>query len=240
MPLLLAQNTIHLWSMHLPEWDSAMLARAREQLPAGEREQMARYRIPEDAARFCIGRTMLRYLSAAYLGVDGAGLSLKARDHGKPYWEGREELHFNLSHSGAWVLLAFSATHEVGVDVQHTEKSRRLDHMNVARQACHPEELEALLVLPETKRKALFYRIWSCKEAVIKAAGQGLHGQLQTFSVVPLPEGEAWRPVTTDIRLRQLRVDGEHMAALATQGTVADPVIERRDFGDSGWLETRG
>ena len=103
---------------------------------------------------------------------------------GKPYFPEAPELHFSVSHSGAYWACAFSDA-PVGLDIQmHQHNS----YERLANRFFHPEEaayLAAKAFSPEA-----FFRIWTAKESYLKRTGEGLPGGLSTFSVLsPLPDG---------------------------------------------------
>ena len=82
---------------------------------------------------------------------------------GKPYWRSKSALQFdfNISHSDNVILVAMSKALRVGVDV---EKIRNLKYLNF-KMVMSPEELMLIRQTP-----ALFFNLWSKKEAVVKAA----------------------------------------------------------------------
>ena len=78
-------------------------------------------------------------------------------------------MHFNLSHSEERAVLAISDTAEVGIDLEHV---RPIEHVDLARRYFHPDEMAAITASAryEEQRRA-FFRIWTLKEAVVKALG---------------------------------------------------------------------
>jgi 4'-phosphopantetheinyl transferase len=52
-----------------------------------------------------------------------------------------------------------------------------------------PTEGEAFLRLPAAERTAAFFRLWTRKEALLKATGQGIAHGLERFEVSCEPEG---------------------------------------------------
>ena len=89
--------------------------------------------------------------------------------HGKPALAGDTPLHFNLSHADGIAACIVSA-HECGIDCERVREYRP----NVVRRAFAPEEQELLEAAPESERGLLFFRIWTLKEAFVKAVGRGL------------------------------------------------------------------
>lgn len=109
---------------------------------------------------------------------------------GKPVFRGNKELCFNISHSGDYAALAFGKE-ALGMDL---EQVKRAD-LKVAKRFFQKEEYEYLADRKEEERADAFCRIWTGKEAVLKAAGTGLCVPLAGFSVLgktpddPVKEG---------------------------------------------------
>lgn len=79
--------------------------------------------------------------------------------------------HFNLSHSGKYVLCAVSDA-EVGADIQ---QMRPLKDFQLARRFFSPGELQRIMDFEEHRqREKEFYRLWVRKEAYGKLTGEGI------------------------------------------------------------------
>jgi len=162
-------------------------------LAAEERERALRFRQEADRVRFVLGRMMARQCCAQHLRIPPAEVSFTATAEGKLWLPATPAFHFNVSHSGDWVLLAWSSHSPVGVDVEAMDRRIGVPLEKMAQSAFSPTECAALVAdrryLAET-----FFRIWVRKEAIIKAEGCGLGGRLHDFSVVHLQEGQLqWR-----------------------------------------------
>lgn len=169
-----------------------------------ERARAARFRRERDAHRWSVARGALRHILGEALGVASAGLEFDEGEHGKPSVRGAgaRGLAFNLSHSGGMALVAVTDGHEIGADV---EEIVAMDDMSlVAERHFAPEERAALFALPEPERLDAFFRIWTRKEAYIKAIGHGLSHPLDRFAV-SIARGEA----------RLVHLDGDATAAAA-------------------------
>lgn len=138
----------------------------------------------ERSRDFTRGDDRLRCIGAG--GLIHRVLGLEERDimtarEGKPYSPSCL-LHFNLSHSGEYVLLAVSSCN-VGADIeQHGRMTEK-----VARRVFTPAELKWLEQEPEER----FTVLWTLKEAVTKALGRGLYLPFGAFEVLPLLRGES-------------------------------------------------
>lgn len=117
-------------------------------------------------------------------GLLGREPQLLREPEGKPYLAGRE-LSFNLSHSHHLAVLAVGPT-ELGVDVEYM--GRDVDFLALARRFFAVPEWAWLERQPSAREP--FYRIWTRKEAYIKALGTGLRHPLDAFCVLDgLAEG---------------------------------------------------
>ncbi len=100
-------------------------------------------------------------------------------EEGKPVFQGHPEVYFNISHSGDYVVLAFGSR-ELGVDIERVRRAG----LKTARRFFTGEEYEYLLETREEERDDAFFRIWTGKEAVVKAAGCGLSVSPERFCVL--------------------------------------------------------
>ncbi|HEY6546150.1 MAG TPA: 4'-phosphopantetheinyl transferase superfamily protein [Dokdonella sp.] len=91
---------------------------------------------------------------------------------GKPFAPALGDLEFNLSHAGADVLLAFARGQPVGVDLERVDRRVALDA--IAARHFAPSEARALAGLEPVARRERFLELWTRKEAVLKALGEGL------------------------------------------------------------------
>lgn len=110
-------------------------------------------------------------LLASYLGCAPGDLHIVRDGHGKPRLADAP-LEFNVSHSGGAVLIGVSRDQPLGVDLELSRRSRPV--LGLARRYFHPDEAAALTALPEAGRQGAFLRLWSCKEALLKAQGRGI------------------------------------------------------------------
>jgi 4'-phosphopantetheinyl transferase len=173
----LVPGEVHVWRVLLgPEGVGPAEAGV---LSDEERARAARFRRPEDRARSIVSRTALRELLARYVGSTPAALRLTAGPHGKPMLAPGSTASppgFNVAHSGRVILLASA----VGVDVEQLRDDVEIEEL--ARRFFAPEEVAAVHAVPGTRRVETFFRIWTRKEAFLKAHGAGLSAPLDTFS----------------------------------------------------------
>jgi 4'-phosphopantetheinyl transferase len=134
------------------------------------------------AARFMYDIRRRRYLSAhvALRGLLGAALEqaphllrIEPDEHDKPQLVGHAGWQFNLSDSDDWALVGLQQGASLGVDV---EVRRTLDDARaLAERLYTPAERSAVMDMPAgPEREAVFLRVWTRKEACLKAVGLGL------------------------------------------------------------------
>ncbi|MBQ9984042.1 MAG: 4'-phosphopantetheinyl transferase superfamily protein [Lachnospiraceae bacterium] len=111
--------------------------------------------------------------SSEILGWNG---DLKQPDEWK---EKIRTVHFNLSHSGDYVVLAISDS-PVGVDVEYKTKGYEA---LVKRCFCETECEDIMSLDTEEERKKCFLEYWTMKEAYIKCVGEGMRIPLNSFLI---------------------------------------------------------
>src|SRR6185312_10744716 len=83
--------------------------------------------------------------------------------------------------------IAIARGQPVGVDLERID--RVLDAGNLARRFFSKREAAALDALPEPERATAFLRLWTCKEAVLKALGAGISFGLDRVAFDLDPDG---------------------------------------------------
>src|SRR4051812_39623026 len=170
----LAPGAIHLWELDLDHFIF------NDVLSEDERARAAKFRFDHDRKRFTSGRTALRLLLAGYTKTNPQKIQFIYGPAGKPAIA-NSPLSFNLAHSGANAILAFTLNHQIGIDL---EQIRQIDDMpTVAQYSFAPGEFRRWQALPADQKTRAFYRCWTRKEAYLKAIGEGIAQRLQKFEV---------------------------------------------------------
>ncbi len=183
-------------------------------LTPDEQTRALRYKIAKSREQFAIGRGLLRGLLGECLELAPAAVPLTYLSSGKPVLNGGPALHFNVTHTDGIAVIALS-WRRVGVDVERVRLVRDRDSL-VGRYFSSAEEA-AFRELPERHRQAGFFRGWTTKEAVIKAAGATV-GCLADFDVELHPERP---PRVHAVRDPQLTGVGWALAEWTAQGDAA-------------------
>lgn len=169
----LKADEVHVWRVNVDDV-APLLPGMTCILSPEERDRAERFRFPGDWRHFVVRHAGLRLLLGRYLDADPAALGFALGPHGKPALvdRGKDALSFSMSRSGDIVLYAVTRDREVGIDVEWC--LRDVDCLDIARQFFSAREAEALSALDHAQRRLRFFRLWTCKEAYLKAVGQGL------------------------------------------------------------------
>ena len=225
--LELAPGEVHVWSLPLDICPHS-LASVAEYLSPDERRRADRFRFAVHRDRFIVGRGMLRVLLGRYGDVPPERLRFNYGPNGKPELiatgEGARRtggaLHFNLAHSEEVGVLAVTKTGPVGVDV---EQVRRLpEFKELVSQFFSVREAAEFSRLPWKEQPTAFFNLWTRKEALLKAMGEGIAHSLGRVEVSFLP-GESARVLSLPVgpwagcewSLVELAISPAYAAALA-------------------------
>jgi 4'-phosphopantetheinyl transferase len=168
--------------------------------------------------QFVVARSQLRTILGHYLNLAPQTLQFQYTPRGKPILASAYTPHysFNLAHSQQSALIAIALHSQIGVDI---EAIRPIRLEALAKRILQPTEVEWLFTLAPEQRQSGFFRLWTCKEAYLKATGEGLAG-LQQVQVM----WDADRPVLhtpSEQRLwslQELTVEAGFVAALVVEG----------------------
>ena len=164
--------------------DAAREGRALGLLSQPERILYRRFRVEDARRQFLLARGALRLLLSKRLNRVPAAIGFATRACGKPYAivDGVPALvSFNISHSGDDGLIALTGSRSVGIDLEQRRPQVDLDA--VAAGVFGAGERALLAGLNGRDKLDLFYRLWTCKEALIKARGTGFSYDPVRFEV---------------------------------------------------------
>lgn len=156
------------------------MATLEKLLPNVSNEKQARIKKivhVSDVYRTVVGELLVRFILYKRYGCIQEQLEFDKNLYGKPFLNKYPYFHYNIAHSGEWVVCAVDNS-EIGVDV---EKILPFD-LQMAKGLFTEEEYWDLFNAKEDKNSA-FYDIWTLKESYVKARGRGLSIPLDSFNV---------------------------------------------------------
>lgn len=225
-------DKIALWHGKLSSTEDACrrywpLLDAAEQVRAGQyTNSLLRHRHVE-------ARGLLRCILTQYINQPPATINIKTAEHGKPYLADCIKWTFNLSHAGDSLVIAIAQVGRVGIDIEHCKSRGNLPQL--AAKCFADSEAAYWQALDDNDKTAAFYRIWTAKEAFVKATGRGIALGLKQcvtdprhpdqFASLPL----AYQP-TDQWRIVNLELAGEpgYRGALVSDQPI--DAIEWHDF----------
>ena len=221
----LAADEVHVWRIALNR-PIQEVQRLQNLLASEEISRADRFRFEKDRQRFVVVRGLLRVILGRYLDLQPSQLRFVYSDYGKPALAPAPTtmgLSFNLSHAHELALVAVTRVRQLGIDLEHIRPIPEVEQ--IAERIFSPQEKEMFRALPGTKKLEVFFLYWTCKEAYIKARGEGLSLPLDQFQVIPIPgDTTPLLSVEGDIQeascwsLRELTPAPGYVAALAVEG----------------------
>jgi len=149
-----------------------------EMLPERRKEAVDRARNPEIAKKRLYTGAFLQYVLAKETGIFAERLQYEYNEWGKPALVG-SDIHFNLSHSGDYVVLAVS-DQPIGIDVEHKTKN----YESLAKRCFCPEEYADIMSVDTREGQEIrFLEYWTMKEAYIKLRGEGMRIPFRSFLI---------------------------------------------------------
>ncbi|PHQ80616.1 MAG: hypothetical protein COB66_04295 [Coxiella sp. (in: Bacteria)] len=197
------------------------------ELSKAEAERAARFVRESDARAYTISHCVLRRVLGDYLNGTSGTLQIAADTHGKPYLvDHQDNVHFNLSHSGDYAVIAISDGGPVGVDIeQHSDRGH--ERLAIAARFFTPQEYRYIKCQQGQQQLEAFYEIWTAKEAYVKAIGRGLAYGLDKFSVI---DDEKITKSVDNWSLQHIDVEVGYSTALVVPSKLSDDVFIVRGY----------
>ena len=191
------------------------LDEASHDLTSEEAQRAARYLRDIDRVRYTLAHAMLRRLLSRRLGVTPAEIIFTTGQHGKSRLAERmSHVEFNLSYGNGVVAIAV-ADRPVGVDVEKIRDN--LAFGEIGRRFFRPDELRYLNSGGGSGVRNRFFRLWTRKEAVLKALGLGLSGIEEVSALRSLIVADGAHGRSMCVAVRTLPGPPGHALALAVE-----------------------
>ncbi|MDP1800257.1 MAG: 4'-phosphopantetheinyl transferase superfamily protein [Bacteroidota bacterium] len=167
---------IDLWYLNTKDISEQDVSTLLRLLPVSKVNEIIRFRNHEDRRVKLFGRLMVKiYYEDSDFAFKWHEWQVAA--DGKPYYNGGRK-KFNISHSRDYVVVAFS-DQEVGADVECVSD---FDIKSISHYF-HPKETE--YIIDSLDQKEAFFKLWTRKEAYLKATGKGIVDGLNNENCLP-------------------------------------------------------
>jgi 4'-phosphopantetheinyl transferase len=174
-------NEIIIYTIYLPNFIE-LESELTKFLNSTELERAKRFHKELDKNRFVICRSILKIILAAHTKLDVNNINLDYHFNKKPYLASHPSLHFNISHSEDYAVIAISQN-KVGIDIEYV--SEDFNFKEIMSDVFNDNEI--LAIQKAADKKHAFYTSWTRKEAFVKALGKGIDDD---FKNIPCLDGE--------------------------------------------------
>jgi 4'-phosphopantetheinyl transferase len=169
-----------LWSCTLEASAAEILAWSAV-LSGGERARAARFGTPYLRDRYVVGRTALRTVLAATLGIAPHEVPIVRGVRGRPRLDDDSRLDFNVSHTAGVAFIGMTDAGRIGVDIERHD--RTINATGIARKFLTETERAYLATLDADDARRAVLTFWTCKEAMSKATGDALSAPFARIDV---------------------------------------------------------
>ncbi len=188
-------NEVHVFAIELDDSANELVV-CEKLLNAEELARANRFLHHDVRRRFVICRGRLRQILASYAIGAACEIEFRYDKWGKPHLRRSPigDVHFNVSHSGEWALIAVARS-PVGIDLE--VPNERISYRAIAPQILSTSEKRAWDAMPASERGAATMQLWVCKEALLKALGLGIaDGLLKVCFALPIPRHTSFSPAS--------------------------------------------
>jgi 4'-phosphopantetheinyl transferase len=179
----LETGEVHLWCISLTG-SSQKITEMTDIISQEERDQAKRFHAQSSRVGFILGRGSLRMLLGDYIDINPSNMQFQYSVAGKPRLindSNDADIQFNYSQSGNLGLISITKDRCIGVDIEKIRED--FDFKPIAMRFFTTYELSNLFRLPEREQRSGFFRLWTAKEAYLKAIGVGLSSSLSQFDI---------------------------------------------------------
>ncbi|MEX2593066.1 MAG: 4'-phosphopantetheinyl transferase superfamily protein [Anditalea sp.] len=210
------KDTVDLWKISIKD-NLSSLAFFQNILSQEELVRVNRYHQKTDKSRFTIGKGMLRILLANYLGGAPKDIRFNKGFNKKPFVDPPGTLQFNVSYSNNWIIIAISSE-TVGLDIEYINEN--FTYQQIMSDFFTKEEIES--IMSATIPQNAFFKLWTRKEALLKATSWGLDDHLKDLNCL-----DGFQPISkklgrnTDWQIRSFLMEKEYYISIATNNQKA-------------------
>jgi 4'-phosphopantetheinyl transferase len=203
----------------------------RATLTVDDRRRISRLRLARDRRRTAVRRATVRTILGFHAGVPPSSIRFCYSALGKPSLAAPSlpELRFSVAYSAGLAVVAVANGLDVGIDV---EQFAPLRIETMATSVLTPGEENFVASLSVGERNRALFRLWTLKEAVLKATGEGLTCAPAEVDVARALAARS--PIVVARRglwqLRELDVCANFAGALATKDMGRPVEVTIRDW----------
>ncbi|WP_417876541.1 4'-phosphopantetheinyl transferase family protein [Winogradskyella sediminis] len=173
-------NAIKLFKIKLSQYSDVIDVLSRALTPL-ELERARKYHQIKDSNRFIICRSFLKTIIAQRNHLKISDVCFEKSNNHKPFFPLDPSLFFNVSHAGDFALIAIGDC-ELGVDVEYINP--KFQYNDILPTVFSADEIK--FIHDSDLERQAFYKLWTRKEAIVKATGKGID---ENFIKIPVIDG---------------------------------------------------
>lgn len=180
-----------------------------------ELSRASRFFKSQDQERYIVGRGVLKQLSALYIDSASELICIVSDENKKPVLKDYRHLHFNISHSKDCIVFAFSHS-PTGIDIEYLNDD--FNYKPIARH-CFTCNENYLIGKSNTPVKE-FFKLWTRKEALLKANGKGLSDDMNKIDCLnEACVSEIMALGYENYRMESFEIDKDYIGSTAYNGS---------------------
>lgn len=191
------------------------------QLPKPMQNKAIHFRNWKDRTNSILGKVLLKQCASRYYNIPNILNQVSYNPFQRPEVNG--PLSFSISHSGNMVVCAISENYQLGIDM---EQFAAIDFDPYQNYMSAKEWMKIKLAIDPNRE---FLKIWTQKEAVIKADGRGLTLPLKELN----PSESHLRIDKQSWYLREINLHSNYISHLATNKVLKSQDVKTVDCMDS-------
>ncbi|SFU45573.1 4'-phosphopantetheinyl transferase [Clostridium sp. DSM 8431] len=194
-----------------------------------KKKKALRFIRKEDRIRTLIADIMVRSYVCEKYNYKNKDIIYGYNEFKKPYLINKDNINFNVSHSGKYVVAAFD-NEAIGVDVEKINKDT--EYKVLAKNFYTKNEYLRIENLNEEKSIIEFFKLWTFKESYIKFEGKGLSIPLNSFEIEKNNENNTYylKDNEKNIYFNNFNIDEEYELSCCSRKK--DAILKEITFND--------
>lgn len=164
------QNAVHIFKIEADKYYNSIQFNYSDILSDSELMKADRFYTKKNRARFIARKHSLRSILSKFVFIQPAQLQFHLSVNKKP---AINKIEFNSTHSENFILIALNSS-AIGIDIEFVNPNFDFETLLPS---CFNREEQVFINSPTT-----FYMLWTRKEAILKASGEGLIEEMQEIN----------------------------------------------------------
>ncbi|OIN84032.1 4'-phosphopantetheinyl transferase family protein [Francisella sp. TX07-6608] len=148
-------------------------------IPSRQKNDIYNYTNLEDRNKRFIARKKLYFFLKEKYRLEC--FDFETNNYNKPKFKYYQDIHFSFSYAKEYIFTGVSSL-EIGIDIEYIDKSLNVEQL--AHILMHPAEFDYFSSLAIKEKREFFFRVFSVKEAILKAIGIGLYYDINSINIL--------------------------------------------------------